>query len=771
MVVAMNEPLAVLMVEDSEDDARLILRHLKRSGFDLTWKRVQTEGELREQLVDRDWDVIISDYRLPQFDAPTALQVLQESQLDIPFLVVSGTIGELSAVAMMKAGAHDYLMKDNLARLPEAVRREVRECSVRHDRRQAEIRLQQTAAREQLIRLMTDRIRRSLNLDHILTTTVQEVQQVLRCDRVILVKKSSDSTTGDIVQESVAPGVKSLLGQTIHIPCWHNQQISDLEGRVQAVPDITASPMDEPQLQFLRQYQVCAHLVVPIMQPDGLWGVLIAHHCSDVRQWSDDEIQLLQQLADQVAIAIQQANLYQQAQLELAERQRAEAALQQLNHDLERRVQERTQSLQQQAEQERLLRLIVQNIHRSLDLDEILTTVLSETRQTLQVDRVVVYRFAADWSGRFIAESVGVGWVPLVGEGIQQIWEDTYLQEHQGGRYRENQAFAVNDIYAVGHSSCHIDLLEQFQAKAYAIAPIFLDEQLWGLLAAYQNGSTRDWQAWEISLLQQIALQMAIALRQSRLYQAAQTQVKALEQVSQMKDDFLSTVSHELRSPLVNIKMAIQLIRLSLNRNAVQDERLDRYIDILEEGCTQELSLINDLLDLQRLEAGVQPLELESINLNDWLGNIIEPFATRAHTQQQQFILNIAPNLPTLTTDLSALKRILSELLHNACKYTPPEERITLTAAVIASNLHLSVMNTGVELPPEELPRIFDKFYRVTRVDRWKHGGTGLGLALVKRLLERLQGVVQVESAQEKVCFTVQLPLIGQRSAVPIGGD
>ncbi len=765
----MTDPLAVLMVEDSEDDARLILRELKRSGFEVTWERVQTEAELRSQLVDRNWDVIISDYRLPQFDAPMALQILQETQLDIPFVVVSGTVGELSAVAMMKAGAHDYLMKDNLTRLPEAVRREVRECLVRHDRRHAEIRLQQTAAREQLIRLMTDRIRRSLNLDHILTTTVREVQQVLHTDRVILVKRCT-ATDGEVMQESVAPGVKSLIGQTVQIPYWHNWQGSDPEGRVQIVSDATTSPINDPPIDFLCQHQACAHLLVPIMQPDGLWGVLIAHHCSELRQWSDDEIQLLQQLADQVAIAIQQANLYQQAQLELAERQRAEQALQQLNHDLERRVQERTQSLQQQAEQERLLRLIVQNIHRSLDLDEILTTVLSETRQTLQVDRVAVYRFEPDWSGQFIAESVGSGWVPLVGEGIQRIWEDTYLQEHQGGRYRENESFAVNDIYTVGHSPCHIDLLVQFQARAYAIAPIFLDEHLWGLLAAYQNRAPRDWQSWEMGLLQQIAMQMAIALRQSRLYQAAQTQVKALEQVSQMKDDFLSTVSHELRSPLVNIKMAIQLIRLSLSQNAIQDDRLNRYIDILEEGCTQELSLINDLLDLQRLEAGVQSLDLESVNLNDWLGTVIDSFATRAHTQQQRFTVNIPPDLPLLITDLAALKRILSELLHNACKYTPPDEAITLTAAVVASKLHLSVTNTGVELPPEELPRIFDKFYRVTRVDRWKHGGTGLGLALVKRLAERLQGSVQVESAEQQVCFTVQLPLVCQSFPVATGG-
>ncbi|MEM8808138.1 MAG: EAL domain-containing protein [Cyanobacteria bacterium P01_G01_bin.38] len=142
----MDESLNVLMIEDSEDDALLLLRALRRGDFDLVWERVQTAESLRTLLTTQTWDVIISDYRLPGFDAPTALNIVKQSQLDIPFIVVSGTIGERLAVDMMKAGAHDYLMKENLTRLPEAVRREVRDAKIRAERKQAEILLRRQQA-------------------------------------------------------------------------------------------------------------------------------------------------------------------------------------------------------------------------------------------------------------------------------------------------------------------------------------------------------------------------------------------------------------------------------------------------------------------------------------------------------------------------------------------------------------------------------------------------------------------------------------------------
>jgi len=147
----MSRPLRLLQVEDSESDAALILRNLERGGYGVDSQRVETADEMRAALAQRTWDVIISDYRLPEFSAPAALAVLQATGADIPFLVVSGTIGEDLAVALMKAGAHDYLMKDGLTRLVPAVEREIREAMRRSQQREAEAALRDSSLLNQQI--------------------------------------------------------------------------------------------------------------------------------------------------------------------------------------------------------------------------------------------------------------------------------------------------------------------------------------------------------------------------------------------------------------------------------------------------------------------------------------------------------------------------------------------------------------------------------------------------------------------------------------------
>ncbi|MDX2097372.1 MAG: ATP-binding protein [Leptolyngbyaceae cyanobacterium bins.59] len=134
----MARPLHIIIVEDSEDDALLILLELQRGGYSPDPRQVTTAAEMKAALDQESWDIVIADYNMPSFSAPAALKLLQERGLDIPFIVVSGSIGEDTAVALMKAGAHDYLMKDNLARLLPAVERELREAEERRQRRQAE---------------------------------------------------------------------------------------------------------------------------------------------------------------------------------------------------------------------------------------------------------------------------------------------------------------------------------------------------------------------------------------------------------------------------------------------------------------------------------------------------------------------------------------------------------------------------------------------------------------------------------------------------------
>lgn len=249
-----------------------------------------------------------------------------------------------------------------------------------------------------------------------------------------------------------------------------------------------------------------------------------------------------------------------------------------------------------------------------------------------------------------------------------------------------------------------------------------------------------------------------------------EAQKAKLERLNLLKDDFLSTVSHELRTPMANIKVGLQMLEIALNQKNARpatnlhpkvdnSSLISRYIEILNKECAREIELINNLLDLQRLEAGVQLLKEELIRLENWLPQLLEPFKERSHSRQLSLQIDISADIPPIVSDSDSLERILVELLNNACKYTPPQERITVLADVQNNVILLSVVNSGVEIPQNELPRVFDQFYRIPSADRWKQGGTGLGLALVKRLVEHLGGSIQVKSTLGQTCFTVELPL------------
>ncbi len=279
---------------------------------------------------------------------------------------------------------------------------------------------------------------------------------------------------------------------------------------------------------------------------------------------------------------------------------------------------------------------------------------------------------------------------------------------------------------------------------------------------------------------QRLAHERNLAMERAR---HLEIQMAELQRLNYLKEDFLNTISHELRTPLSNIKMAVRLLETVLNQRGLLNQEtladsqsMARYLNILQDQCNQELNLVNDLLDMRVLDADAYPLELTSIQLKDWIPRIAESFQERAHFQQQNFQINLPQDLPPLVSDVSCLTRILSELLNNACKYTPPNKQILVTAqyplkaAANTGDIQISVSNSGVEIPPEELQRIFDPFYRIPGNDPWKHGGTGLGLALVRKLASRLQGKIEVVSSQGWTIFTLELPHL-ELSAQEAGHD
>ncbi|MEH1937559.1 MAG: GAF domain-containing protein [Nostoc sp.] len=345
------------------------------------------------------------------------------------------------------------------------------------------------------------RIRKSLDLETIFQTTVTQVRQLLNADRVAVFQFDLQKNwEGEFVSEDVALGWDSAMALKVYDHCFGEQFASSYQqGRVQAVADIYKAGLSDCHVEILSKFQVQANLVVPLLQEKELWGLLCIHQCSQARDWKESEIEFIRQIADHLSVAIQQAKHLHQVQSQAAK-------------------------LAQATQRDQVIAQIVDEIRSRLDIEAIFKTTTQEIRKLLQADRVAIFSFNPDWSGNFVAESFAKGWTPLV--GVQPTIFDTYLQHTQGGRYVDNQTFAVNDIYQAGLTDCHITLLEQFQAKAFATAPILRGDQLWGIIAAYQNTLPRQWQSYEVESLTKIGTQIGVALQHYKLLADAQYQAE-----------------------------------------------------------------------------------------------------------------------------------------------------------------------------------------------------------------------------------------------------
>ena len=472
-----------------------------------------------------------------------------------------------------------------------------------------------------------------------------------------------------------------------------------------------------------------------------------------------------------------------------------------------------TQQLQKALASEALQKRVTEKIRDSLDEQQIVQTAVEELVQLLNIEYCEARFFEPQSHMRICnqgSEQLCLARCDVINR-MQVPALEAQIQQRELFQFCEQ-------------TNCQV-----FNRVAVLISPIVDNQQAFGALWLFKPADLA-FDASEMSLIQQVANQCAIAIRQARLYQAAQSQVEELERLNQLKDDFLSTVSHELRTPMSNMNMALYMM------DKAPPERHSTYLNILRSECDREIELINSLLDLQRLEAEAFELDIEPIHLTDWLPTLLQPFHSRCQQQRQRLQVEPVVDLPILQSDVASLKRILAELLNNACKYTPPEGvihfqvRLPLATggsipnhsvvdghtlaeveAAIATACQNSVptapdINTSTRsanpptvsltennhrtsespapshnsnqlalvqplanavqfvisnqaaISPKELPHIFDKFYRVPNADPWKRGGTGLGLALVKKLVEYLNGSIHVTSEAGWTCFIVNIP-------------
>ncbi|MBD2301011.1 GAF domain-containing protein [Nostoc sp. FACHB-87] len=399
------------------------------------------------------------------------------------------------------------------------------------------------------------RIRESLELETIFKITVKEVRQLLQADRVAIFQFDHQKNwEGEFVAEDVADQWASALAAKVYDHCFGEQFAADYQqGKVQAVADIYVDELSSCHREILSRFNVRANLIVPLLRNQELWGLICIHQCSQPRQWQNAEIEFIRQIADHLTIAIQQASHLQEVQLQATK-------------------------LAQTAQRDQVIAQIVDQIRPSLDIDSIFKSTTQEIRQLLEADRVAIFRFNPDWSGEFVAESFVEGWTPLV--NVQPVINDTYLQQTQGGRYAHNQTFSANDIYQAGLTNCHVILLEQFQAKAFATAPIIQGEKLWGIIAAYQNSTPRQWQPYEIESLSKIGTQIGVALRHYELLAKANAQAEQQKTLTSVITRIRKSLDLEtiFQTTVTEVRQMLQADRVAIFKFDLQKDWEGEFI-------------------------------------------------------------------------------------------------------------------------------------------------------------------------------------------------
>jgi len=754
-------------------------------------------------------------------------------------------------------------------------------------------RIVRTAEQERALAQVIDKIRQTLDLETIFQTAATEVRKLLNADRVAMYRfdYNSNWSCGEFVSEDVLPPFNCALAAKINDHCFGEKHAQYYQhGRIWVANDIYELELTDCHIAILERFQVRANLVVPLLKGEQLWGLLCIHQCAAPRQWQHEEIEFVSKIAVHLGVALQQAELLSQAQQQSAKLQKALAQVK-AQKDHQRKI----------AQQERALARVIERIRRTLDMETIFKATTQEVRQILNCDRVVVYRFNLDWSGEFVHESMAEGWKSLIiARGLKVVWEDTYLQETQGGRYRNHKTLVINNIYHAGLSECHLEILEEFQVKAFVVVPVFVGDKLWGLLGAYQNTASRHWEDRDVALLTQVGNQLGVGLNQAELLRQTKQQSKEIwstladlsaiidnladgllvtntqgeitrfnpalkamfsleaidlkwqklsehfppelaklvermeqhkqeivtaevelennrvgqalattivkeaeeeedtqclgsvilirdvtveREVDRMKTDFLATVSHELRTPLTSILGFGSIIKEKLEEVIFPEVKATNHktnksirtvggnINIIVSEAERLTALINDVLDIAKMEAGRVDWNIQPTNPELILNRAIAATSSLFEQRQLQLIKDIPPQLPEVEVDCDRLIQVLINLLSNAVKFTEEgsvtcrvvvQPSLSVEASELTSNqqLLISITDTGIGIAPEDQEGVFEKFKQVGNILTDKPTGTGLGLPICQQIVEYHGGKIWVESELgQGSTFSFTIPL------------
>ena len=449
--------------------------------------------------------------------------------------------------------------------------------------------------------------------------------------------------------------------------------------------------------------------------------------------------------------------------------------------------------LHYQAEQQRILNQVEIQINQHLDLLEIVQMTIEQVRILLELDRLVIYQIGVPVSSTnsnniFTQLFDTVTYESRASDDIPSIlyFHDEVCFSRSTkckDKYRQGFSLAVNDIeQAPNFSACLKSLMRRLQIKAKLVTPIIVQNELWGFLIAHQCFAPRQWNNTQIGFMEQIAEYLAIAIYQNKSYQQLQQQKEQLEQqvktraeqlkdaliaaqaANQSKHEFIGSMSHELRTPLTCvIGLSGTLLHWSLasDRIALPMEKQQQYLKTIHDSGKHLLSLINNILEFSEVESGKFLLNVTEFSLQDLARSVLQVLQEESHKQQVNLSLDFKVNSEEdkFCADRQRVQEILLNLLSNGIKFTPVGGQVILRIWRENHQVIFEVEDTGIGISQQQLPMLFESFQQLENSLQRTYGGTGLGLALTKQLIELHGGTIEVESAVEKgSIFTVCLP-------------
>ncbi|MBF2009697.1 MAG: response regulator [Chlorogloeopsis fritschii C42_A2020_084] len=775
----------ILVVDDEPDNLDLLYRTFYRDYKVLRANSGPAALDLLSQ--EGDVSVIISDQRMPMMSGTEFLSLTATQYPDIIRIILTGYTDVEDLVEAINSGkVFKYVTKPWEAEELKAV---VRQALDTHNVLKARTReLTRTLRQESLLNTVTNTIRGALDYRQILQTIVDTVGHMLEVD-VCLLRPFQENRLVDerfIYQKTLSQRIEEWDNQpraeiaAVVDPLWaaslgvwtgaqpveerqsrvgvpsieeaivenfHSSPLAPLSPsslaqtvwetrEVQVIHDITSDERiqgETPELQSraaaFAEANICSSLVVPLICRQELMAVLALHQCHQPRAWSEDEVQLVMMVADQAALALSQAYAYEQVR-----------AL---------------------AQREALINTITSAIRSSLDPQDIFAAITHQLGQALQVDGCVLSLWTEEdefvhcvglYDGYKNIETENSSHTDHAGNhslplSQTPIKENPILQE----MLRTQQPVVIGDMGQCPPQTKGSDLPFRLPARSLMVVPLLADGKTIGSITLREGNSVRTWLPFEIELAKAVAAQAAIAVQQSHLYQKTREQAERLLELDKQKTEFFQNISHEFRTP-------ITLIQGPLESAVASKEGLSyEQSAIALRNSRRLLRLVNQLLDLQRLDAGRMQPSFRPCDLVEFVSQIVESFRPYCQKKGLHLVTDMA-ECSTVCLDMEKFDKVVYNLLSNAMKFTPEGGSISVRVQPQGENCLLQVQDTGIGILKEQIPLLFERFRQAEGSENRSYEGTGLGLALVKELVEIHGGKVTVESVYgEGTTFSVWL--------------